>query len=207
MRRTSSTVTCRRRPKIFPAILDLLQRGTTSRLTHDEPVSREAAREFVVEPEIEESLPDERTLAAAALGAAPSRPRKRARRAPLLDVRVIHGHLRFTDYPVLVGHYKGDTIVSAESDLDEDLDGRLRGRHRLGLYPGDIGTHEVALKPRRDVPDAFSGAIVVGLGPVGELGVGKLVETVTQGVLAYAVQDRRARRGSPASVPRQEGRR
>jgi hypothetical protein len=38
------------------------------------------------------------------------------------------------------------------------------------------------------VPDAFSGAIVVGLGPVGELGVGKLVETITQGVLAYAVR-------------------
>jgi tetratricopeptide (TPR) repeat protein len=174
--------------EIFPAILDLLQRGTTSRLTRDEPVSRDAAREFMVEPEIEESLPDERTLAAAALGAALSRPRKRARRAPLLDVQVVHGHLRFTDFPVLVGHYKGDTIVSAESDLDEDLDGRLRGRLRLGLYPGDIGTHEVALKPRRDVPDAFSGAIVVGLGPVGELGVGKLVETITHGVLAYAVR-------------------
>ena len=174
--------------EIFPAFLDLLQRGTTSRLTRDEPVSREAARDFVVEPETEESLPDERALAAAVLGATPSRPRKRARRAPLLDVEVVHGHLRFTDYPVLVGHYKGDTIVSAESDLDEDLDGRLRGRHRLGLYPGDIGTHEVALKGRREMTDAFSGAIVVGLGMVGELGVGRLVETITQGVLAYAVR-------------------
>lgn len=174
--------------EIFPAILDLLQRGTTSRLSQDEPVSREAAREFVVEPEIQESLPDERALVAAVLGAAPSRPRKRARRAQRLDIRVVHGHLRFADYPVLVGHYKGDTIVSAESDLDEDLNGRLRGRHRLGLYPGDIGTHEVALKRRREDPDTFTGAIVVGLGMVGELGVGKLVETVAQGVLAYAVR-------------------
>ncbi len=174
--------------EIFPAIVDLLQQGTTSRLAREEPVSREAAREFVVEPAIEESLPDERALAAAVLGAAPTRPRKRLRRAPVLDVRVIHGHLRFADHPVLVGHYQGDTIVSAESELDEDLDGRLRGRHRLGLYPGNIGTHEVALKRRREDPNAFSGAIVVGLGMVGELGVGKLVETVTQGVLAYAVR-------------------
>ena len=174
--------------ELFPAILDLLQRGTTSRLSHDEPVSREAAREFIVEPEVLESLPDERSLAAAALGAAPVRRRKRERKAPALQVRVIHGHLRFADYPVLVGHYKGDSILSAESDLDDDLDGRLRGRHRLGLYPGDIGTYEVALKPRRDVEDAFSGAIVVGLGMVGELGVGKLVDTVTQGFLAYSVR-------------------
>jgi hypothetical protein len=174
--------------EIFLALLDLLQRGTTSRLSRDEPVSREAAREFVVEPTVEESLPSERALAAAVLGAAPSRPRKRVRRAPVVDVTVVHGHLRFTDYPVLVGHYKGDTIVSAESDLDEDLDGRLRGRHRLGLYPADIGTHEVALKRQRDAPNAFSGAIVVGLGMVGELGVGTLIETITQGVLAYAVR-------------------
>ena len=46
----------------------------------------------------------------------------------------------------------------------------------------------MALKRRCDVAEAFSGAIVVGLGPVGELGVGKLVETITQGVLAYAVR-------------------
>jgi pimeloyl-ACP methyl ester carboxylesterase len=191
-------------PELFPAILDLLQRGTTSRLSRDEPVSREAAREFVVEPEPLESLPDERSLAAAALGAAPIRRRKREGKLAALQVRVVHGHLRFADFPVLVGHYKGDSILSAEADLDADLDGRLRGRHRLGLYPGDVGTHVIVLRPRLDVPGAFRGAIVVGLGAVGELGVGTLVETIAQGLLAYAV--RTAERDEDARLQRARGR-
>jgi len=44
----------------------------------------------------------------------------------------MHGHLKFADWPVLVGHYKGDTIISAEKVLDAELDGRLTHRHRLG---------------------------------------------------------------------------
>lgn len=172
----------------FPAILDLLETGATARLRQEEPVSRAAAVEFVVEREPEENLPDEPTLAAAALGGTVLRPKRRAAPDTKVKVTVMHGHLKFADNPVLVGHYKGDTIISAERVLDNELGGRLTQRHRLGLYPDDIATCEIVLKPRRDVSDRWSGAVVVGLGPVGELGVGNLVATVAHGALHYAVK-------------------
>ena len=172
----------------FPAILELLERGETSRLRQEEPVSREAAVEFDVVREPVENLPDERALAAAALGGAPPQPRRRAERGTRIRVSVMHGHLKFADHPVLVGHYKGDTIISAERVLDSELDGRLTQRHRLGLYPDNVETCEIVLRRRRDAPERWRGAVVVGLGPVGELGVGNLVATAAHGALHYAVK-------------------
>jgi pimeloyl-ACP methyl ester carboxylesterase len=188
----------------FPAIFDLLETGTTARLRQEEPVSRAAAAEFVVEREPEENLPDEPTLAAAVLGATVLRPKRRAEPDTKVKVTVMHGHLKFADNPVLVGHYKGDTIISAERVLDNELGGRLTQRHRLGLYPDDIATCEIVLKPRRDVSDRWSGAVVVGLGPVGELGVGNLVATVAHGALHYAVKiAERAIESGDADEPRE----
>ena len=62
--------------------------------------------------------PDEAALAAAALGGPPPKVRRRKVEASPLRVSVMHGHLKFADWPVMVGHYKGDTIVSAEKVLD-----------------------------------------------------------------------------------------
>ena len=188
----------------FPAILDLLETGATARLRQEEPVSRAAAVEFVIERDPEENLPDEPTLAAAVLGGTVLRPKRRAEPDTKVKVTVMHGHLKFADNPVLVGHYKGDTIISAERVLDNELGGRLTQRHRLGLYPNDIATCEIVLKSRRDVSDRWSGAIVVGLGPVGELGVGNLVATVAHGALHYAVKvAERAIESGDADEPRE----
>lgn len=172
----------------FPALLDLLRDGTTTRLRQEEPVSREAAQEWEFERGADETLPDEAAIAAAALGGSPSKPRRRRTESSPLRVSVMHGHLKFADWPVVVGHYQGDTIISAERALDGELDGRLTQRHRLGLYPGELKTFEVVLRKRPAPSNRWRGAIVVGLGPVGELGVGGLVSTVTQGLLAYAVK-------------------
>jgi len=174
----------------FAAILDLLERGTTSRLTQSPPVARaDEGAPFRIERAPQDYLPDESALAASALGGSGAEPRAAAGpSAPPLKVTVVHGDLKFADFPILVGHYKGDTIISAEAEIDRLLGGRLTQRHRLGLYPGEIGSHEVVLRKRDQAGIAYSGAVVVGLGPVGELGVGELVETVTQGALAYAVR-------------------
>lgn len=81
-----------------------------------------------------------------------------------IGVDVIHCDLRQASFPVAVGHYRGDVVVNAEAALDSALDGALRSRFDLGVYPGDVGTSEI-------VPTGVNppGAIVIGLGPVGEL--------------------------------------
>ncbi len=77
---------------------------------------------------------------------------------------MVHSHLRQAIYPVAVGHYYRDVIVNAEAALDAALDGALRRRFDLGVYPGEVGTSEIFLHGLHP-----PGAIVIGLGPVGDL--------------------------------------
>jgi CHAT domain/Lecithin:cholesterol acyltransferase len=172
----------------FPAYLELLQTGTTMRLSPAPPTGARGAvvdGRFDLPPERLDTLPNARDIAASALGA--SRRRKRpGLRLPKVEISVRHGNLGYARYPVCVGHYLGDTIVSAEDYLDTVLDGRLRKRHDLGLYPGRLGTFEVFLNPDRY--EKPGGAIVVGLGQVGELSPGGLQSGIAQAALAYALQ-------------------
>jgi CHAT domain-containing protein len=122
-------------------------------------------------------------LIASALGAA--RPRKKfAKTIPPLKVSVAHGDLRLTRLPVVVGHYAGDSIVSAERVLDEQLDCRLSERARFNLYPGRHGTVEIVLDLRAWPP----GAVVAGLGEVGEITADKVRGAVTEAALRYLLQ-------------------
>jgi len=99
-----------------------------------------------------------------------------------IELSVVHGHLAFARFPVLVGHYSGEAFAGAEARLDRALDGGLSARRRMGLYPGRIGTNLVVVKPNSK-PE---GAVVVGLGEsIGELSVGSLRQTLRQGILAY----------------------
>ncbi len=173
----------------FPAYMELLQNGATARLATTPPAGiRSAALEqrTIMAREIPPTLPDERELAGSMLGAGSSRRRKKTTtRLPKINVSITHGDLGYALHPVVVGHYAGDTIVSAEDYLDKALDGRLRERHRLGLYPGKLGTCEVVLNPDRYGKPA--GAIVIGLGRVGELSPGGLQAAITQAALQYAI--------------------
>jgi len=191
----------------FPAYLELLQNGATARLSTTPPSGvRSAALEqrTILCREMPPTLPDERELAGSILGAGSSRRRKKAAvRLPKATVSITHGDLGYALHPVIVGHYAGDTIVSAEDYLDKALDGRLRERHRLGLYPGKLGSCEVVLNPARYGKPA--GAIVIGLGRVGELSPGSLQAAITQASLQYAIhvaecQDERF--GTLSGVPR-----
>jgi len=58
----------------------------------------------------------------------------------VIDVSLRHGDLAYARHAVLVGHYLGDTIVSAEAALDQRLRGALTRRRDLGLYPGPSGS-------------------------------------------------------------------
>ena len=179
----------------FPALLELLQTGQTTYLKTQPPTPDRAApgrgasdrdmpESFPLPQEKVPMLPDEDDLAAAALGA---RRRYARRKAPVREVKVsiTHGNLGYARHPVAVGHYYGDTIVGAEAHLDRALQGRLRRHQQLGLYPGLLNSTEVFLDP--DPLCKPGGAIVVGLGRVGDLSPGSLAASFARAALTYAL--------------------
>ena len=109
-----------------------------------------------------------------------------------IDLSVTHGHLAFARFPVLVGHYSGDTFAGTEARLDRALNSRLSERRKMGLYPGRIGTSAILLDPNSKP----RGAVVVGLGQPADLSMGTLRETLRQGLLAYVMEALDQDRGS-----------
>jgi len=170
----------------FPAVLDLLQTGETSRLGRL-PVSRgiAATRTYDAGPV---PYPTEEEVTRSLLGATPKR---RSKRAPSqhLAVSVVATDLRYVQLPVMCGNYLGDPIAGAQAYIDRDVvGGALSQRQNLGVYAGPIGTSAVVLNPR-SVEDlrrgTGRGAIIVGLGTLGELSVSKISDTVRAGVLRF----------------------
>jgi tetratricopeptide (TPR) repeat protein len=158
-----------------PAILELLSRGTTERLPSlaVTPVTQDGVL-TADEPLL---YPTESDLADAAVGGVTGMVLKTAE--PPLRAWVSHGHLRHARYPVMVGHYNEDSMVSAEKVLDRALGGRLSARFAAGVYPGREATAEIILAPAMHPP----GALVIGLGEVGELTQEKIRRSVTAALL------------------------
>lgn len=100
-----------------------------------------------------------------------------------LLISISHGDLRLAKYPLAVGHYDGDTIVHAEKRLDGQLGGRLTELFNLYLYPGPEGTAEVINLPHAKPP----GALVIGLGDVGEIKPALVRNGISNAVLRYAM--------------------
>jgi hypothetical protein len=169
---------------LFNAIEDLLVQGqSTDRvLQRDPPVAREADQPRPMLDREPAYYPDEETLIRTALAISPRRPAAATRFD--VQVSVTHGNLAFAEHRVAVGHYQGDTIIAAEAYLDQVLDGRLSGRHELGLYPGALGTHAVFDHPAGG--GRPPGALVVGLGEVGELTASTLSATFARALLELA---------------------
>lgn len=175
----------------FPALLELLHEGRSDLLPREaRPSKRGIAARHELPAEDEALYPDAAALEAAALGASPSRGRAGA--AAPLRVSVRNDDLRGAKFPLLLGHHEQDTIVSAEAVIDGALGGALSRSYELGIYPGPIGSCEFVLGAHPP------GAVVVGLGEVGELTPTRTQETVTRGVLRYAVEAAR-RKGVPSS--------
>ncbi|HNI73883.1 MAG TPA: alpha/beta hydrolase, partial [Accumulibacter sp.] len=168
----------------FPAILELLTLGHTSRLERLPRSRGEAAKPFILDTP-PPTLPGEEELARAIFGSEPRR-RTRTRKANL-SVAVRAGDLRFIDQPLICGHFIGDPIAAAEADLDAMLGGRLSERERLGVYAGPIGSSSIVLSPRsagQIARGSRPGALIVGLGDFnGQLSASQVTETVRAGVL------------------------
>jgi hypothetical protein len=122
-----------------------------------------------------------------------------------VSVRVVHADLGDASAPVLVGHYEGDLLVGAEAYLDRRLGRRLAELQRLELYPAEIETAAVVLNETSpDGRGAHPGAVVAGLGAVGDLTPGRLRATLAYALTAYgaecAARERRRRQREPAAA-------
>ncbi|MEO6720598.1 MAG: pYEATS domain-containing protein [Ferruginibacter sp.] len=117
-------------------------------------------------------------------------------RAPL-KVSVSNGDLFYSSYPVMVGHYMKDGIIGAEKTIDKYFGNILSRRHRLNLYPGEIGTSQVHL----DFKNEFKGTVVVGLGAPGELSSFQLSQTIEHGCLQYMLELRRLSIEEKTTIP------
>ena len=180
------------RKRAFPGFLDLLMTGATTRLPSTPPtLARAAAGEparFIMPAQPpSDDIPDLASLRGFGFG--PSRPfdaEAAGRGVPVIQVSLHHGNLAYSRHPVLVGHYLGDSIISTEQSLDERLGHALSKRLQLGLYPGALGSHALFFNDKVDAKPA--GAVVIGLGQVGELSPGLLAKSVRDAMLDYALR-------------------
>ncbi len=110
---------------------------------------------------------------------------------PPVRVRIVHGSLEQSRYPVAAGRYKGIPIDGALGYIDERFGGALTELYDAGLYPDDAGTARYLRAPENVYP---VGAILLGLGEFGSLTPDLLARAVERGTSDYALA---AKRQSP----------
>ncbi len=168
----------------FEGMREVLETGNTHLLSTRPSISRGETGLREMLPDQIEIYPGEEAIYSAAMGKAADDRRLRKPELRRLKVSVMHGNLCFTRTPLAVGHYQGDTIVSAEAALDTRLNNRLSKRLQLNIYPGPLMSNEILFRLPDDV---FPGAIIVGLGEVGILTSGSLTDTFREAVLRFVV--------------------
>ena len=108
---------------------------------------------------------------------------------PRINVRVVHDNLTNAQWPVLASHYRSDVIVAAEAYLDKHLDWRLSELLRMELYAGPINSGVVVLNDSKSGDSSIDpGAIIAGLGLVGELTPGALTSTLAHALTLYGAE-------------------
>nr|WP_321228051.1 CHAT domain-containing protein [uncultured Psychroserpens sp.] len=163
---------------IFEGIKDIIKTGSTNRLSTQEPRSRSG--EIIGEShEFAEPLYNEDDVVNSIFGCQTSSPIETEN----INVTVVNGDLKVASYPVLVGHFFMDMILSAEKALDGYLNNRLSQRMDIGYYPGKIGESEVFF----NLNTQPKGAIICGLGDNSELTTYLLAKTVKLAALKYAM--------------------
>ena len=168
-------------PDLFDAIDELLSTGQTRLLRTTKPIFRGEEKIFRAEPDIDFELSQvglEKTIFGFNDEIEPFESQ-----IPV-TVSVSNGDLRYSDYPIIAGHFSNDGVLYAEKSIDTYLNGSLTAKHRLGLYPGEIGTSAIfGITQKSD----FEGAIIVGLGEPDQLTSFQLSKSVEQGVLNYLI--------------------
>lgn len=165
---------------LFGGIADILSDGRTSLLSKQRPVMRGETEKVFRTPDMHNFDLSAAGVENTILGTDTETPEEEGNEIPV-KASVSQGDLLYAAYPLLNGHFKGDGILYAEKAIDSYLKGALTRRHKLGLYPGTIGSSEVLLTPYLKL----KGALVVGLGEAGTLTAYQLSLTVEQGIANY----------------------
>ncbi|MBS0346616.1 MAG: CHAT domain-containing protein [Proteobacteria bacterium] len=170
--------------------VELLETGRSDRLATQPPVSRGTA---ALQPwRLDEGdtalYPSRGELLSAATGGALRSARKTARSGYRTEVRVLHGDVMYAESAVLVGHTWGaNALEFAEKLLDQALGGRMQKRLDAGLHAGALGTFSIYRK--RPNESFTQGAIVIGIGRIGQLSAGELAQSVAKAVATYATEE------------------
>ncbi len=186
--------------KVYQAYRELLENGNTRLLPRTPPTPRgESVPVFRVRTLAANALypSADEVLAAATGGARPGRPTRGREEKPAI-VEVIHGSLAGAESPIMIGTYANDILRGSAKFLDGHLGGRMTRAYNLGLYPREPTDAMIFFHPEANGKPA--GAIVVGLGPLGDLMPGTLTQALTHGLLEYA----RNRDQQPAAVTSSE---
>jgi hypothetical protein len=123
---------------------------------------------------------------AAPEGGTATRPAGNVQPAPLPALRVVlmHASLEHARHCLLVGHFLGSPFSGAEARLDDRMDHRLSRAQLSRDYPGQLGESRY-FEGFADTPPP--GAVIVGLGPWGDLTVTELTAAVTRTLLRHAL--------------------
>jgi hypothetical protein len=168
-------------PDIFNAFSELLETGSTSLLTKTPPLSR-GGSQLTDNPKYEMEPVNAGNIEQIAMGIKTSE--KEITTDTPLKITMSNGNLDCAQFPLLTGHFNKDGIMSAEKVLDSCFNGMLREKHTLGIYPGRIGSSEVYLS----YVSSPKGAVIVGLGELGELNGYQLELSITQGLTKYLLE-------------------
>jgi CHAT domain-containing protein len=171
-------------PKIFEAIEELLEFGATQKLDRT-PANLRSTR-FNTESSYDRSFDlSPKGVEASLLGL--SDEKFEAENDEFLSISITKGDLKYAQYPIFAGHFKNDGILNAEKAIDSYLNGILSIRNELGLYPEEIGENELFISESNSVKSLFdfNGAIIVGLGKIGELSRPTLTQTVESAAVRY----------------------
>lgn len=170
----------------FSAYRELIETGSTRLLARSASSARgEAAPVFMARGLAGNGLyPSADEVLTAALGGAKPARRGRAKGETPVDIVVVHGSLAGAESPVLVGAYAGDTLRGSAKFLNDRLGGRMERARAIGRYPCQPDDAMVFSQTEAHAKPA--GAIVVGLGSVGELLPGTLTQALSEGLLEYA---------------------
>lgn len=123
-----------------------------------------------------------------------------------LKISVIHGDLRFTEVPLMIGHYDSLQLLGTEATIDGLLGGSLSKALRARLYPDQPGTHRVFVNIRSDPDNPWNRprppwVVVAGLGAEGLIQPAHLTASVRQAVVSLAHRLVEARVGDNSSLP------
>ncbi|HTU67763.1 MAG TPA: CHAT domain-containing protein [Steroidobacteraceae bacterium] len=200
----------------FAAYVEILATGKTDRLPVVDVTAstRSAATGAAADPAAPALTPSRpsRALRASApppsLGDAlvdqPETPELETTAGIRFSVAVTNGNLKFVREPLMVGHYTSVLLTGAESAIDYLIGGSMSQSLKARLYPTNIGSSQIFTNLNTDPGNPYAmprpeAVLVVGLGDEGELQSSKLIETVRQGVIAYAQRVVERADGAPAT--------